>query len=168
MTVEKPLPDATIDVVSRYFDSRPPEEVTPEYLNNFYDIMPGGNYRDVAKMLKGFGVPDVPLGLKESENSPTRALFSGKRLAQTREQFFASVDDALRATGINLEELARDLSEEVLLLETAAQAGRAENKELARRLEEEARKIKQEVNRKTLPVYVHLRKQGYSHYELVK
>ena len=133
------------------------EEMTPEYLNNFFCVVPGGFYRsptiqNVFKAGETFG--DAYRRTSTASGVLSAAELEGyteKKLQMTPNSFFQAVDDAVASCGIS--------DAEVINLQRAIGAARSDFRVRYQFLTQ--------LHNLLFPVYLTLRISGFSHRDLV-
>lgn len=130
-------------------------------LNNFYAHAPGG-YRRLYQEIKD---NPVDLTIRPSDFQPKEASMSARRYHESKEEFFRSIDAAIRACKLKIPEI------EELSKEYAAAQDREDDDEdgvgsdLSTRSPE---KIRTEINFRLFPAYLKLLlEDGYAHQDLI-
>jgi hypothetical protein len=138
------VPDrrARLDVQAKFFDAHP-ELITPRHLNNLYAKLFGAAERKTNEMRK-----------KGMELRPTINLNSEKRRAESLEEHYAEIDEAVAGSDIDTEEMERLLAD----LEEARLRGDHKTYDA----------ISQDINGKLLDLYRVLRERGYNHYDIIQ
>jgi len=141
---EEPLPDKLNYQAQIDFFNVHPERATPGHLNNWSENMPGGENRNI-----NFENKDALKQTLGEHEITDVALYSAMRLNQTTVAFFSTIDRQLDDLGINLRELERQFE----IINTSPEGS----------LIIQARRKIEEL---TIPVYLALRKLGYTHFDL--
>ncbi len=140
------------DIFDNYYEQHP-EAVTGAELNNFFFNLPGGFYRasTEAKNLQRIYGDRLKEGYRKKGKTDgqiqeiLRRDHSSKKLSQTVEEFYDSIDHAIRECGMSesdIEELVYNAQHQTIPIE--------------------------EVCEQILPIYKKLRERGYSHIELIQ
>jgi hypothetical protein len=130
------------DVQSKFFDAHP-ELITPRHLNNLYTKLFGAAQRKANEIRK-----------KGMELRPTINLNSEKRRAESLEEHYAEIDEAVAGSDIDTEEMEQLLAD----LEEARLRGDHKAYDA----------LSQDINGKLLDLYRVLRERGYNHYDIIQ
>lgn len=134
------------------FCNKNPDKVNPTDLNNFWTkAIPEGFLRKDYNIKGADGISLMKKTGQENYQASRDELlsngFSEKRLDQVNEDFFAGIDQCMKETKIDVDGISRLYSE---YLNSA-----------------DREKALLPLHEKLIPLYYALRKQGYSHYDLV-
>lgn len=156
-----PSPKAPLNEHAAYFDAHP-EEIRPEYLNNLYLWVPGSEYLAmVGKYLKPNALRRADAVAQELEAQPDVAA-----AVETYRKEMLHIEDELVQIGKTMQQ------EEAKMLGASDEMKRAQFRamEPLRIRETELKRLKeqpQRLNEALIPLYLALRKKGFSHRDLV-
>ena len=144
--------DASLDQKSKYYDGSPSMiRCRPSDMNNFYAKLPEGSTRHTHEQLKLIPRPEDSLPRGETMSEREHERHSELYARQTTDEFFASIDAAIEEVGVK--HIDRITRLNGLFCKTSH---RLRHKHPS-----------QSIHKRVVSLYLHLRKQGYNHYDLV-
>ncbi|HLD15743.1 MAG TPA: hypothetical protein VJB94_04170 [Candidatus Nanoarchaeia archaeon] len=151
----------TSDLTIAGFNSNPKlmSIADPSYLVNFPQNLPGGykrDHRDKTRTLRAdiedfAKASDFPIEKIALDNFAHTSLHSQKRLEQSLNQFFTSIDEAIVKNGLketDILNLRKEINEATFMATSRAKT--------------------QELRTLVKPVYLTLRDEGFTHYDLIQ
>lgn len=151
LTNRLPSLDSSVLEQAIFFNENP-KEITSNYLENFLFHTPGGQFREMSKLVGTLEKTLADVYLERNGKLPENLeiLHSNKRLNSTYNYFYRDIDNSIIDKKLAIEDISKLNSR---FFEDEYKTKRQE--------------IIDELNLKLIPVYLDLRKKGYSHYDLV-